>query len=301
MAVFALCLAMAATAYATDWVGLGSLFEPKFGKSDEIQEEVLEEIAVRQLPPAVENNGTTITPLAALADEYVYLIRLKIQAPDGTVLNLPRESEGALQISDLNLTRPPIDSSAGGVYESGVCFGGCELSWLDENPGDNVFELIVEFHLQPGLGQSFLDGVSKTLQISGIWLQTPEQEFIPLVEGAWDFEIGTAPPDNKIKEISVEGITVKNSKGKELFLRRLYVSPLSIFVEYSYNQSSSEDDIPGANLKVVMKDGATAEIGRAGMSFNGQESYSAYDCFAQPIDIEKVGHIEFGDQVIQID
>ena len=38
------------------------------------------------IPAAVTDNGATITPIAALADENVYYLRLRVEAPEGTAL-----------------------------------------------------------------------------------------------------------------------------------------------------------------------------------------------------------------------
>ena len=47
-------------------------------------------------PAAVTDNGASITPLAALADENVYYLRLRVEAPEGTALpDLDWERDGA--------------------------------------------------------------------------------------------------------------------------------------------------------------------------------------------------------------
>ena len=157
-------LLLSVTAFAANELRRADLFREVFGQVSESQEEVMEEISVPELPEAVTSQGTTITPVAAIVDEYMYYIRFQIEAPEGTVLNLPAPEAGALQICGQpgNLLR----SDAYLIPYS------TELSWIDNSPGDNRFDLIIQIIGQYGGEAKFNDGVSKTLKIDGIWVQS---------------------------------------------------------------------------------------------------------------------------------
>ena len=69
--------------------GPGELFDPFFtlesAPLDDGQKELLDQIGATNLPP-VTSNGVTLTPLAAIADEHTLYLRLRLEAPEGTVL-----------------------------------------------------------------------------------------------------------------------------------------------------------------------------------------------------------------------
>lgn len=69
--------------------GPGELFDPFFTLESAPlnggQKELLDQIGATDLPP-VTSNGVTLTPLAAVADEHTLYLRLRLEAPEGTVL-----------------------------------------------------------------------------------------------------------------------------------------------------------------------------------------------------------------------
>ncbi|MGM9587212.1 MAG: DUF4179 domain-containing protein [Candidatus Limivicinus sp.] len=290
-------LLLSVTAFAANELRLADLFREVFGQVSESQEEVMEEISVPELPEAVTSQGTTITPVAAIVDEYMYYIRFQIEAPEGTVLNLPAPEAGALQICGQpgNLLR----SDAYLIPYS------TELSWIDNSPGDNRFDLIIQIIGQYGGEAKFNDGISKTLKIDGIWTQSLSQNFTKILDGVWEFEIGTVYPQVIKKELDTAGITtVCPDTGYTVRLDRMSISPLCLSREYSYEEYQAAPGMPDAPgpgyTAVVMKDGSEAEIVGVGMGTSGKTAAKGYYYFAAPIDIDQVAYIQWGDVQIPV-
>ena len=295
-AVFVLLLSV--TAFAAHELRLTDLFREVFGQVSESQEEVLEEISVPELPGAVTSQGTTITPVAAIVDEYMYYIRFRIQAPEGTMLNLPAPNEGVFQICD-----SPMDTFTSDAYFIGHCM---ELSWIDDTPGDNTLDLIIQIMGQYGQEAKFNDGVSKTLRIDGIWMQSPSQDFTKILDGVWEFEVGTVYPQVIRKELDITGVTtVCPETGYTVRLDKMSISPLCLTREYSYDEYEEAPGMPSAPgpglTSVVMKDGTKAEIAGVGIESSGKTSCAGYFYFAAPIDIDQVAYIQWGDVKIPVD
>ena len=73
----------------------GPLWERYFGRLDEGQQAVINNLSTApETLPAVESNGTVMTPLAAFGDQDFYYLMLEIRAPEGTVLPDYGEDEG---------------------------------------------------------------------------------------------------------------------------------------------------------------------------------------------------------------
>ena len=70
-------------------------FTPEDGALSQNQVDVIDRLGqvfdgeVGPAPAAVASNGATITPIAAIADENVYYLRLRVEAPEGTALPDP--------------------------------------------------------------------------------------------------------------------------------------------------------------------------------------------------------------------
>ena len=92
-----LILALGITVYATN-DSFASWFNGVFS-GPHAQEDTYKQISADSMLPCT-SNGATITPIAAIADNTMCYIRLKIDAPEGTVLNIPNEDNGYLQLNN---------------------------------------------------------------------------------------------------------------------------------------------------------------------------------------------------------
>ena len=117
--------------------GPGELFDPFFtlesAPLDDGQKELLDQIGATNLPP-VTSNGVTLTPLAAIADEHTLYLRLRLEAPEGTVLPDMGEQEDHIA-HGVGL----VDADTG----ERLNWGMQKARFLpDDTPGDNSLELV---------------------------------------------------------------------------------------------------------------------------------------------------------------
>ena len=108
--------------------GPGELFDPFFtlesAPLDDGQKELLDQIGATNLPP-VTSNGVTLTPLAAIADEHTLYLRLRLEAPEGTVL--PDMGEQADHIAyDVELVNAAGTGQGCGIQEK-TALSFCQL------------------------------------------------------------------------------------------------------------------------------------------------------------------------------
>ena len=150
--------------------GPGELFDPFFTLESAPlnggQKELLDQIGATDLPP-VTSNGVTLTPLAAVADEHTLYLRLRLEAPEGTVLPDRGEQEDHIA-HDVEL----VDADTG----ERLNWGMQKARFLpDDTPGDNSLELVFMLLGGPN-GANWVDGTSKTLTITGLRTEflTPE-------------------------------------------------------------------------------------------------------------------------------
>lgn len=301
-------------------LGVADSFKGYFGDLTAEQKQVMEELGTTDMQP-VTSNGTTITPLAAICDENNYYLRLHIEAPEGTELNLPKEDEGYLQLWNPETAG---DFFARDDYDYDGCSFDC--TWSDAVPGDNVLEVVMQIagqscdtrtktYLENLLGRdytvmSFTDGRPKQLNIHGIWMQTNNQDlpYEIVLEGDWSFEIGLNAKAAPTVYVDASGRTTESvwsEPGYPLTLEYFRISPLSVVGEYSYpyDERIAEGSCDGygvTNFALVMKDGSTLELGAGGGETTGW-NFASMNCrFDAPIDVTQVDHIVFGDQIIPV-
>ena len=147
--------------------GPGELFDPFFtlesAPLDDGQKELLDQIGATNLPP-VTSNGVTLTPLAAIADEHTLYLRLRLEAPEGTVLPDMGEQEDHIA-HGVGL----VDADTG----ERLNWGMQKARFLpDDTPGDNSLELVFMLLGGPN-GANWVDGTSKTLTITDLILCPP--------------------------------------------------------------------------------------------------------------------------------
>ena len=298
IAVIAASLAVfSVSAFAVSYIlGAGESFQNFFAKNGNNltseQLEIMDNVG-RTFEQSVTSNGTTITPIAALADENVYYLKLRIEAPADVVLPDYSSEEGYYQLfgsnqdesMDLNL-----DSYQYPGYDS-------EFEWLqDENPTDNVKEVVIIFHAMPGTDLKFNDNVSKQLTIRGLWLQSPDKEYTQILDGEFNFDISLHYDEQTIP-LDCNGLIWRDETQCTITLKELKLSPLSLSYQYevtgSYDEESVEYGVGPCEICFV--DGTTTKLEVA----YGNEG-SGYFLFDEPLDLTQVDCIKYGDKKIPI-
>lgn len=273
------------------------------------------------IPAAVTDNGTSITPIAALADENIYYLRLRVETPEGTALpDLDWERDGACyqlfgpETAD-RLTLEPAE----GAYPADTF--GYQLDFRplpDSEPNDNVKEFVVQFTNLSDDGIALNDEVSKVLTIRGLWTQSSDKDYTPIFTGTFAFDIGLNFQSQAV-ELDADGLTWRH----ELLdytntMQAMTLSPLSL--SYRVDSTMPENDRIGAQvgaLKIVLKDGSVfysesteydEQLARyiqeenITLPLTGEPTgvFENYIVFDQPLDLSQVDYVQYGDNKIPV-
>lgn len=313
-------LAVGQTLGAGDW--FRSFFTPEDGTLTDTQLGLMDEMGQAfegpdgATPAAVTCNGATITPLAALADENVYYLRLRVEAPEGTVLpDLDGETEGYYQLSSLEQeNRITLDCTEGAYETSGWSL---QLFWQpDDDPADNAKEVVLRFVRQDSTDLCFNDGVSKRLTIQGLWVQNSVKKYTPVFTGEFAFDIGLSYESRTVSP-DCAGLTYENSVlgGYTNTLTSLSLSPLSMTCSFSTTllENDTLSPAPGP-FEIVMKDGSVFYSDRAewvdfevyfgdpevrwgSLPYPDKESTFIFD---ELLDLDQVDYIRYGENRIDL-
>jgi hypothetical protein len=286
---------LSAAAFAANIFGIADYFKSVFGNMSETQIEVLEELGKIDMPP-VTSNGTTMTPLAAVGDDDFYYLMLQIEAPMGTVLDLPDDDVGYLQIFNPDESESMANIVSNDGSQAGIA--GTQLTWIDEIPGDSMITLAIHCISQNSDGIKFNDGSQKTFRILGLWLQSPDKVYTKILDGVWEFNIGDFGASG-YANLPVNGKKTVGDGGYEMTLQLLSVSPLGIRYEYTYPRNENVTPGPGV-LQAILKDGTIIEATQADGNYTSTKAEShAY--FSAPVKVSEIDYIQFGDLAIPIE
>ena len=269
-------------------------------------------------PAAVTDNGASITPIAALADENIYYLRLRVEAPEGTALpDLDWERDGACyqlfgpEAAD-RLTLEP----AQGAYPADAF--GYQLDFRplpDSEPNDNVKEFVVQFTNLSDDGIALNDGVSKQLTIHGLWTQDSDKVYTPIFTGEFAFDIGLNF-QSQLLDLAVDGLTWSTRAEDEFrgvaydvtnTVKQMSLSPLSLSYRYTTTLPKDNNWI-GAGLgpvEIVLKDGTAIPCIHGcdtdvGDSQTGTRELEGFVVFDQPLDLSQVDYVQYGENKIPV-
>ena len=274
-------------------------------------------------PAAVTDNGASITPLAALADENVYYLRLRVEAPEGTALpdlDMDRDEAVYQLFGPEKEDRLELDP-AQGVYPKDAFGYQLDFRTLpDSEPNDNIKEFVVQFTNLSDNGITLNDGVSKLLTIRGLWIQDANKGYTPVFTGEFVFDIGLNFQSQKI-DLPAQGLTWRHEMlDYTNTLQAMTLSPLSL--SYQVDCSMPENDHIGAqlgDLEIVLKDGTVfySEVNTAQddevlanyiremditLPLTGAPTgvFENYIIFDQPLDLSQVDCIRYGETKIPV-
>jgi hypothetical protein len=319
----AVVAALSISALAANYVlGAGALLRDYFAAKGETltpgQVEVMDQIG-KTFESGVTSNGAAITPVAALADENVYYLRLRIEAPEGVVLpDLDGDVDGYYQLfGDREEDRMSLVPEEG-VYES---FGyNITRDWLtDSDPTDNVKEVVLQFSAIMGEGVGagsdvkFNDGISKLLTIHGLWVQSPYKEYTQIFSGEFTFDIGMYY-ESKIISLDCEGAAWRDeSYGITNCLERLELSPLSL--SYRFQSTLPFNDLlspPLGDIRIVLKDGTVfwesicqedpdPRYDPSILRDTFVSDHEGYVSFDTPLDLTQVDYVQYGEYQFSVE
>lgn len=291
----AIAILLLVTAAAAVTVSLWASF---FGGLDQRQQEIVDDMEVNGevketaaenlLPPPVEHDGVTVTPLRLLgAKNQLYLI-LEIRAPEGTAfspeddyflfsgLSLPAErrtemtgTSGSFTVLEAGTSEPNV---LVGVAEERASFdiGGCS------------FIVRALYRSTPGGGQETVFEASDNMT----WKT-----------GTWDIPIPEGLNGDRVLELPVEGVSMTDG-GKTMTLLSMSASPLGIWWKY---RLEGEDPWPRVRMALRMKDGSEVEaaLGQLTMGDMGGGCTAAVD-FEKPVDLSQAEAVLWGDVEIPL-
>lgn len=294
--------AMTVTAAAAEYVfGAGDWFREIFGYGekevalvDELGKTFTEETGEGEAHAGVTSNGTTITPLAAYGDAHVFHLRLRVEAPEGTVLeDLPEDHYYQFHGNEegMELTWPE------GSYEDISHSQGTE-TLPDADPTDNVKEFLITWISSGDADLAFNDEVPKTLKIPGLWIQDIDRTYPQVLDGEWTFDVSLLN-NCKVVPLDVTGLTYDSTgttqQGEEIPLtvtvEKMNLSPLSLEWEIRYTEIPSEHFFPMLAAKVVLKDGTVVSFGQDGGGIGGDTYSNGVYIFDKPMDLHEIDHI----------
>ena len=260
---------------------------------DEGQKALLDEMGTTDLSPST-SNGITITPLASVSDAYNCYLRLRVEAPEGTVLpDMGIQEDHVFLDVDLRDT----------VTSERLDWGVQKARFLpDSTSGDNVVELVFILYGWPG-GVNWNDGVSKTLYLTDLALIPREGtsgEEPMILEGTWSFALDHLYR-SKILEVDPAGAVRLDTETQAMVtLESLTLSPLSVSFTLSYPPDAGP--FVHYELVLVCKDGSTVTINGANGYGDpgpdgpgGRDYFYGVSAFDIPIPLERIDHIQFGD------
>ena len=241
------------------------------------------------LPPPVEHDGVTITPLRLLGAKNKLYLALEIRAPEGTVFSPEDRYElfDGMQVPEERRTEMLGSSGSFAVLEAGT---------REPNVLVGVAEKTTSFDVG---GCSYV--------VRALYRFTPggEQE---TVFGGWNPEAGPTdsweipiPEDlnqDQLLEPDVEGLSMTDG-GKTMTLLSMSVSPLGIWWKY---RLEGEDPWPRVRVVLRMRDGSEVEAapGQLTMGDMGSGCTASID-FAKPVDLSQAEAVLWGDVEIPLE
>lgn len=263
----------------------------------------------------VSSNGATMKPVAALADETVYYLRLQVQAPQGTVLPDLDEDTGYYQLG--------IDLDLSAYHDEYNVNYWSSFSWLpDQDPTDNVKEAVLQFQLPDGNGEEnnplcFNDGVSKILTINGLWVQDPYKNYTEVFKGEFVFDIGENYESRSVA-LDCTGLSYQDQIGFTLYPQSMTLSPLSLSGQFGCTLMDNQWVGAGMGpVTIVLKDGSTfydepnyelepqqlarIPLDEIPISDKIETTFRGTIVFDEPLDLSQVDYVEYGGQKISVE
>ena len=282
-----------------------SLWVSYFGGLDQRQQEIIGDMELNGekteepetwvektaalLPPPVEHDGVTITPLRLLGAKNKLYLALEIRAPEGTVFSPEDRYElfDGMQVPEERRTEMLGSSGSFAVLEAGT---------REPNVLVGVAEKTTSFDVG---GWSYV--------VRALYRFTPDGEQ-ETVFGGWNPEAGPTdsweipiPEDlnqDQLLEPDVEGLSMTDG-GKTMTLLSMSVSPLGIWWKY---RLEGEDPWPRVRVVLRMRDGSEVEAapGQLTMGDMGSGCTASID-FAKPVDLSQAEAVLWGDVEIPLE
>ena len=234
-------------------LGAGKWFRDFFGPLTAGQDSEIDAMS-RELAIAAESGGAVITPLAVLVDENVCYLRLRVEAPAGTVLGaLPAGYSyklyggiGSDQLRFEPANKSPYarktDTDGTEIISYGYGYGVAEYDLPDADPTDNSIETVLRITANQAMAEKshrFNDGMGKRITIGGLWIMTPDIEFEQVFLGDFSFEFDSSFESHALP-LDCAGASWQDAQGVTYALDAAMISPLTLSFHYASDLSMPE-------------------------------------------------------------
>ena len=253
---------------------ISELYAPYFGGSDS-QSAIIEEYGTA-LDASDTDNGVTVSAKAVLGDAYHAWILYTISWEDDVNFNLPGElpqtpAEYSTEKQDFFLCLGETNESiTPSPYSK-------EVQFIDPDPTDNEIELMECYTFESAVPFSSVSKTFDTLywydsnssyaeQATWLSLQDVDPSVLhTAAEGHWELNF-EANYENCAVSVPLEDNATFTYKGRTCNITKLELSPLSVFVEYTYTRT--QDDPPIAEDASGTYDSVWEDFGRLSHSLS---------------------------------
>lgn len=277
-----------------------SLWFTFFGGLDQRQQEIVDGMEIgggeakktateSLLPPPVEHDGVTITPLSVLgAKNQLYMV-LEIRAQEGTVFH--QKDDYRLFASPKRPENAPSEmlGSSGRftVMEAGTKEPNVLLGVVEEKSsfdiGGCIYQIRALYRFTP-------DGEKETI------FQASDN--VTWKTGTWDIFIPEELNGDRVLELPVEGLSMSDGE-KNMTLISMSISPLGIWWKYRLD---GDDPWPRIRMALRMEDGSEIEAASGQLTMGDMGSgYTATVNFEKPVDINQAVAVLWGDMEILLE
>lgn len=286
------------------------LFGNFFGFLSQEQKDTMDEISMIQgdgLPISVTENGTTVILQAAIGDDRSCYLKLQFLAQENIQLPVQVDNSSVFDILEKDYYETPYSIGLLSNQQGERLHCYYDFTWIDDIPGDNQLDLILEMSLPMDSAVSFIDEEPEVLTISALWNRTLSREYTQVLEGPWVIGLGKCGGQfcdlnvaGKIVSYTTEGVT------NLLMLDSMKMSQLGMEVSGTFVDGAQEAlHYSYPKPTVVMRDGTSffthLFLGDEYHGVNGE--LNSENCvfsvqFEAPLDLTQVDYVKIGDLVI---
>jgi hypothetical protein len=302
----------------------GALFGNFFGTSlSGKQIQVIDDIG-RTFGESITSNGTTITPIRAVADKDHYFLHLRVEAPEGVVLPDVSEEDGYyydFQNSksyyyNVNGSKFPHDSERRMKLQYETDMYGQSLGFMsfnhgvstlfDEDPTDNVKEFVIRLHSESN-SVSFNGPSQKYLTFYGLYIQRwGHEDGRELLRGVFNISIGLNDENREDAKLEIDAGDISYYNEENDFtttLHKITITPLTITLDYTCTDPNNKYIFgKGGPIQMVMKDGSTVEAVDAYLDASSRDwphpdsivGVGNYTQFKEPVVLEDIDYLIVG-------
>lgn len=261
----------------------------------ENQQEILEHglVAINQ---SITDNGWTITLESGISDGYRMLIKYRIEAPDGVILNA--DNYGLDYTTDIKPPKAEAYNLGAGYY------GGDKLE--DEDVMDNTVTKLIECTVLPPEGEVFsiTDGTVWTIRFHSIKEENGSLDDFTrktLCEGNWEFNViftddllvtdSVELLDNSV-QCSATRYFRSNRFDIKVKVTSFELRTLTATVRYNRPITGFWEGVLLNPIYVVMNDGARVAATYS-QGLNRNDHVECILTFDRPVSVDDVAYIDF--------